>query len=123
MSDIFYFIKQIHSFSGKVLYINLIAMIFLSLLEGIGILLLIPMITMSGIVSMDISDTPVSGLFNLFHDMPATLGLPIILGIYVLIVIGQNVLQRYMAIQNAIIQHRFFRHMRIDTYGALLRAN
>lgn len=123
MGDLVYFLRQIHTYSGKILYINLIAMFLIGLLEGIGILLLIPMISMSGIVSMDTSGTPISGLFEFFQSIPSTFGLPLILGIYVLIVIGQNLLHRYISIQNAIIQHDFFRHMRIETYEGLLHAD
>src|SRR5690625_1617469 len=123
MSDIIYFLKQINTYSGKILYINLIAMIFIGLLDGVGVLLLIPMISMSGIVSIDTSGTRISGFFELFQGIHSMFGLPIVLGIFVLIVIGQNLLQRYISIQNAVIQHSFFRHMRVETYGALLHAN
>ena len=44
MKHLLYFTKRIHSFSGKILYINLIAMMLISLIEGVGIFLLIPLI-------------------------------------------------------------------------------
>ncbi len=95
----------------------------ISLLEGVGILLLIPMISMTGIVNLDAGGTPVSGLFEFLQSIPASVGLPVILGIYVLIVVGQNLLQRQITIRNAKIQHGFFRHMRVETYGSLLHAD
>ncbi len=123
MGDIFYFVKQIHMYAGKKLYINMIAVTLIGLLEGVGILLLIPMISMSGIVSMDTSEVPLLSLFNFFETIPATIGLPLILSIYVIIAIGQNLLHRYISIQNTIIQHSFFRHLRVTTYDRLLHAN
>ncbi|MDQ0217470.1 ABC transporter ATP-binding protein [Peribacillus cavernae] len=123
MKDVFYFLKQIHSYAGKILYINILAMTFIGLLEGIGILLLIPMISMSGIVDLDAGGTPVSGAFEFLQDIPVTIGLPLILGIYVMLVIGQNLLQRQITIKNTIIQHGFLRHIRLETYGSLLHAN
>lgn len=96
---------------------------FISLLDGLGILLLIPMISMSGIVNLDTGNSPVSGIFSFFQDIPSSLGLPIILAIYVLIVIGQNVMQRQITIQNNKIQQGFFRFLRIETYESLLHAN
>ncbi|MFC0269938.1 ABC transporter ATP-binding protein [Metabacillus herbersteinensis] len=123
MTHVFYFLKQIHSYAGKILYINLLAMVFISLLDGIGILLLIPMISMSGIVNLDAGNTQVSEIFTFLQDIPITLGLPTILAIYVLIVIGQNLLQRHITIQNTKIQHGFSRHLRVETYGSLLHAN
>lgn len=123
MGDLIYFLRQFQTYSGKALYINLIAMVFIGLLEGIGILLLIPTISMSGIVSMDTSGTPVSGMFEFFQGIPSSYGLPLILGIYVIIVTGQNLLYRYISVKNAMIQHNFFRHMRIETYEGLLHAD
>lgn len=123
MNDLLYFLRQIHIYSGKMLYINLFAMILIGLLDGVGILLLIPMLSMSGIVHIDTSSTPISGFFELFQNLPPMLGLPVILSVFVFIVIGQGLLHRYLAIKNANIQQNFFRYMRIETYEALLHAN
>jgi ABC-type multidrug transport system fused ATPase/permease subunit len=123
MEEVFYFVKKLHSYSGKILYYNLIGMTIMSLLEGIGLLFLIPMISMSNIVSIETGGTPLSGVFDTLKSIPKSLGMPIILGIYVLLVIGQNILQRQISIQNTIIQHGFFRQLRIETYDALLHAN
>ncbi|MGM0874201.1 MAG: ABC transporter ATP-binding protein [Bacillota bacterium] len=123
MTHVIYFLKQIHSYAGKILYINLLAMMFISLLDGIGILLLIPMISMSGIVKLDAGEIPISEMFTFLQDIPSTLGLPVILAIFVFIVIGQNLLQRHITIQNTKIQHGFFRHLRVETYESLLHAN
>jgi len=123
LSDVVYFLKQIHTYAGKILYINLLAMMLISLLDGIGIMLLIPMISLSGIVNLDIGDTRLTQLLTFLQEIPSTIGLPIILAIYVLIVIGQNVIQRYITIQNTRIQHGFFRHIRVETYQTLLHAN
>jgi ABC-type multidrug transport system fused ATPase/permease subunit len=123
MKHVNYFLKQIHLFAGKTLYMNLIAMVFISLLEGIGILLLIPMINISGVVNIDTGKVFNVGAFNLLQTIPNNLVLPIILAIYVLIVIGQNVLQRQITIRNAMIQHGFFRYLRINTYSLILYSN
>lgn len=123
MNHLFYFLKQIHSYSGKILYVNLLATIFMSLLEGVGILLLVPMISMSGIVSLETEGTPILSLLKFLKDIPSAWGLPLILGIYVLLVVGQNLLQRQVTIQNTTIQHSFLRHMRLETYDAVLYAN
>ncbi|MEH7074908.1 ABC transporter ATP-binding protein [Neobacillus drentensis] len=122
MKEIFYFVKKLHLFSGKILYINLLGMTIMSLLEGIGFLFLIPMISMSNIVSVETNGTPLSGVFEALKHIPNSLGMPIILGIYVVLVIVQNILQRQITIRNTIIQHGFFRHLRIETYDALLHA-
>ncbi len=123
MSEILYFVKKLHAYAGKILYINLVGMTLMSLLEGIGILFLIPMINMTGIANLKTEGTPLSGIFGMFKEIPSRLGLPIILGIYVLLVIGQNIMQRQILIRNTIIQHGFFRYLRMETYEALLHSN
>ncbi|MCT8138140.1 ABC transporter ATP-binding protein [Anaerobacillus sp. CMMVII] len=123
MKHIVYFLRQIHAYAGKILYINLLAMLFISLLDGVGILLLIPMISMSGLVDIDPTGTPLVGIFDFLQSNPLSVGLSIILGLFVLIVIGQNLLQRQIAIKGSIIQHGFFRHLRVKTYDALLHAD
>ncbi|WP_078428886.1 ABC transporter ATP-binding protein [Alkalihalobacterium alkalinitrilicum] len=122
MKHIFYFLKQIHAYAGKILYINLLAMLFISLLDGIGILLLIPLISMSGIVNIDATGIPLLGAFEFLGNIPSSIGLPVILAIFVLIVVGQNLLQRQITIKSTIIQHGFFRHLRVKTYDSILHA-
>lgn len=123
MESILYFVKKMHAYSGKVLYMNFLGMMMISLLEGIGIVFLIPMITMSGIASLNLDGTPLTNIIEWLQQAPDTLGLLLILIIYVMISICQNVLQRQITIRNSIIQHSFFRHLRIETYSALLYAN
>lgn len=123
MKDMLFFVKKLHALSGKILYINILAMIFISLLEGIGILFLIPMITASGIIKLDVTGIPLSHWLEIFHKVPALLELPLILGIYLLLVIGQSVFQNKLSIRNVKIQQGFTRHLRLETYGSILQAN
>ena len=123
MNQILYFVKKLHSYAGKILYINLIGMLVMSLLEGIGILFLIPMINMSGMLNLNEEGTPLTQIFALFDGIPNSLGILLILSIYVFLTIGQAVLQRQITMRNTTIQHGFFRHLRNETYDALLHAN
>ncbi|WP_064091674.1 ABC transporter ATP-binding protein [Rossellomorea aquimaris] len=122
MKHLMYFLKQIHSYSGRALYINLISMILIGLLEGVGILLLIPMISITGVVNLDIGDHKILEIFNGIKEIPSSISLPVILGTYVLLVTGQHIVQRRITIQNTIIQHGFFRHMRVETYSKILNS-
>jgi ABC-type multidrug transport system fused ATPase/permease subunit len=123
MKDVLYFLKQIHLYGGKTLYLNLIAMSFIGLLEGVGMILLIPIINTSGLVSLNTAGLPVSGIFSFLKDTPFMLILPIILGIYVLVVISQNIIQRQITVRNIIIQEGFLRHLRLETYRGILHSN
>ena len=121
MKYILYFMKQLHSFSGRILYVNLFGMVLISLLEGVGILLLVPMISMSGIVNMGESDSHISAIFKLLQEFPIATSLPLILGIYILIVVSQNLLQRNLTIRDVKIQQSFIRQLRLETYSAILQ--
>ena len=85
--------------------------------------MLIPMINMSGLVHLDGKDTPFAEIIALFQQIPNSLGLIIILSIYVLLVMGQGILNRQITIRNTAIQHGFFQHLRNETYELLLHAN
>lgn len=123
MKDIIYFLKQIHLYAGKVLYINMIAMTFIGLLESVGTLLLISLIGMSGIVNMNVDHIALFNLFGFLDDLPASIRLSIILGIYFLVIMGYNLVERQIVIRNGVIQNGFLRKVRTDTYSGLLHAN
>ncbi|WP_454861513.1 ABC transporter ATP-binding protein [Peribacillus frigoritolerans] len=124
MKQLLYFIKQIQKFSGKILYINLICMIIISLLEGVGIFLLIPLIGITGILNTDAEEVPFLRWINeIFVGIPETISLFLILGIYVLIMVGQSFFKRNQTILGAKIQQGFISHLREETYRRLLQAN
>ncbi|KAB8133655.1 ABC transporter ATP-binding protein [Gracilibacillus oryzae] len=123
MKHVFYFLKQIHNHTGAVLYINMLAMTGIGLLDGLAVLLLIPMISMSGIIDMNAEELPFMGFVQLYQSFSPMLGLIIILIIYIMIAVGQVLLQRNITIRNARIQHSFLRYLQIETYQSLLRTN
>lgn len=123
MKNALYFTKRIYTFSGRILYINLVAMIFISLFEGVGIFLLVPLISHTGILDVTEESSPISWMFELLHGIPQTFSLTLILFLYVLIIIGQSFFQRNQTILNAKIHQGFIRHLREETYKALLQAN
>ncbi|MCQ6278907.1 ABC transporter ATP-binding protein [Bacillus sp. EB600] len=123
MIQVLYFIKRLYSYSGSILYINLLGMGLVSFLEGIGIFLLIPMISYSGIVNMNVGDKHFVKFFSFMQEYPKTYVLMFILGSYILLVIGQNLLQRNLSIRNVKISNGFIRQLRLETYSSLLKAN
>ncbi|MEW5595547.1 ABC transporter ATP-binding protein [Peribacillus frigoritolerans] len=124
MKQLLYFIKQIQNFSGKILYINLFCMIIISLLEGVGVFLLIPLIGITGILNADAEEVPfLSWINEIFLGIPETISLFLILGIYVLIMVGQSYFKRNQTILGVKIQQGFISHLREETYRSLLQAN
>ncbi|PFO73775.1 multidrug ABC transporter [Bacillus cereus] len=122
MNHIIYFMKKLYSSAGNILYVNLFGMVLISLLEGIGIILLIPMISMIGIINIGEETTFIAPVSRFLQDFPKTASLVSILGIYILIVLGQNLLQRNITLRDARTQQAFIRELRIETYSMILKA-
>lgn len=123
MKAIIYFLKQIHTYSGKIVYINLMAMTGIGLLEGVAILLLIPLISISGVIDMGVEGVPILNKLTFIGDIPPHIGLPIILTFYVLLVVSQNIVRRQLSVKNTRIQMGFLRYMQVETYQSILHAN
>ncbi|PPA69223.1 ABC transporter ATP-binding protein [Jeotgalibacillus proteolyticus] len=122
MKQIMFFLKQIHSFAGRVLYVNLAAMMAIGLLEGVAVLLLIPLIGLTGIIDFDSSSIPLAGIFSFMDDVPVHISLPVILSVFVILAITQNLLYQKITIRNTIIQQGFLRHLRNKTYNGILHS-
>ncbi|PHG15946.1 multidrug ABC transporter [Bacillus toyonensis] len=122
MNYIIHFMKKLYSSAGKILYVNLFGMVLISLLEGIGIILLLPMISMTGIINTGEETSFIAPVYRILQNFPKTTSLISILGIYVLIVLSQNILQRNITLRDARTQQVFVRKLRVETYSMILKA-
>jgi ATP-binding cassette subfamily C protein len=124
LKHLLHFIKRIHDYSGKILYINLICMILIGFLESVGVFLLIPLIGLTGILDISTEEIPfLSWITDLFLGIPETISLLIILGVYVALMVGQSIFKRNQTILGVKIQQGFIRHLREEAYRSLLQAN
>lgn len=123
MNAIFYFIKRLYAVTGSMLFLNLLGMTAISLLEGIGILLLIPMLSMSGFIGKSDYTIPLPDIFGFVRNIPESWGLSFILGIYLLLVLCQGLLKRSVTVGSAKIHQSFMHHLRLDTFGSILQAD
>ena len=124
MKQILHFIKILHSLSGKKLYLNLVGMIAISLFESVGIFLIIPLLGIVGIMIENTNDQPlISWIAGLFDPFSETTSLLLVLGIYLILMLGQSVFQQQQLILNVKIQQGFLRHLREITYKSLIQAN
>jgi ATP-binding cassette subfamily C protein len=98
-------------------------MVLVSLLEGIGILLLIPMISIVGVVMVNNDANPSSKIVEYLHNISETLGLPLILGIFIVVVVAQSFLQQNLTLRSLKILIGFTNHIRLETYRTILQAN
>src|SRR4051794_19128168 len=103
MEPFIYYIKRLYTFSGSILYWNILGMSLISFFEGMSIFLLIPMVSMSGIMDMTGEVTSISKIFSFIQYLPDDLSLLMILGFFILLVVGQNLIQKNLTIRNSTI--------------------
>ena len=120
LKPLVYYIKKMHSSTGKIMYFNVVGMAIVSLMEGIGILLIIPLLSIGGVIETSTASSKLVQLFNILPTLPASLYLPLILCIYLVIILGQNLLQRSLAIRDVKVREKFSRDLRIEIYSLLL---
>ena len=123
MKSLWIFIQELRTFSGKILYVNLLGMVMISFIESVGILMLIPMIEMSGIIGQSTNSMPFSELFSIMEEIPVSIGLAIILVMYVCIIAGQNWMRKKLTIQNRTLYIGYTNHLRAKIYRSLLWAD
>ncbi len=117
-------LKKLHRFAGGKLYVNIVGMMLISLLEGVGILLLVPAFRLIGLWDAPAEAVPfVSSMTQPLLEIPERWRLPALLAGFLLLIAGQAWLQRKITVLNLEIQHGFIRHLRLDMYRALLQAN
>ncbi|MEK4045003.1 ABC transporter ATP-binding protein [Paenibacillus sp. FSL H8-0048] len=122
MQAIIYYVRQLQRLSGVKLYLNLLGMVISGLLESSAILLLVPMLGMAGIQLGGAAAGYHLPVFGFISELPQSTALLLVLGSYVLIVLCQNLIARFVAIRNVEIQQTYGRQLRVEVYSALLRA-
>lgn len=123
MMHIFHYMKRLFAFTGHKAYINVAGMALIGVLDGFAILMLIPLINSSEMISLNTEAIPILELFSFLNHMPFVHRLSVILGFYVLIVIGQNLLSQRLTLQHSQFQQSFSLRLRAETYQQLLQAN
>lgn len=123
MEHLFYFIKQLHGYAGKILYINLIGMMLISFLDGLGIFLLLPLLGISGIMDINNGWSSHLGIIELLNELPKSVSLLVIVGAYIVLITGQSLIQRNLNLRDVKIHTGFISHVRLETYNAILQAN
>lgn len=123
MKHTIFFIRAISSYAGGVLYLNLIGMVLISLAEGIGILLLIPLLNVIGVLDISSDSYLLSKISQYTQSFSEILSVPLILGLYILLMIGQSYLQRNQTLLQVKIQQGFAYYLRLKTYSGLMKSD
>lgn len=103
--------------------LNLFLMVVLGTLEGIGILLLIPLLHFAGIGEMSQTTLGISFSFGGFSkSISPELSLPVVLIIYMGLIVMQSGLQRYQSNLSVRIQQSLHSHLSIRIFQGLAYA-
>ncbi|MDD9266533.1 ABC transporter ATP-binding protein [Paenibacillus sp. GCM10023248] len=123
MEHLYYFIKQLHAYAGKILYVNLLGMMLISFIEGMGIFLLLPLLGISGIMDINTGWSSHLSFIEQLNQLPKAVSLLVIVGVYVVLITGQGLIQRNLNLRDIKIHTGFINHVRAETYNALLQSN
>jgi ABC-type multidrug transport system fused ATPase/permease subunit len=121
--SLFYFLKKLHQYSGTILYINLALSMLMGLLDGIGILLLFPLLSIIGLVDFDLSNIPIFHLLHFLIELPKEEALLIVLCVYLTLVITQSLVSRNVGLRDIRIHTGFINYIRLELYESLLKAD
>ncbi|MBD3921180.1 ABC transporter ATP-binding protein [Paenibacillus sp. PR3] len=122
MQDLLAYLRKFQRFAGLQLYLNMAGMTVSSLLDGLGILMLLPMLSLIGLTSM-FSNSYLEALVQPLRSLDAAVQLPAVLLIYLVLLISQSSLSRFLGNRNIQLEQRFIRYIRNDVYRSLLEAN
>lgn len=118
------FMRRFHAVVGRRLAVSLLLMIALSCLEGIGILLLLPLLSFVGVGA---TGNQGSRLAAVLHQAFDTLHLPATLEVVLLLFAALFTLRRVVVYANEVLnvqlQQDFMERLRRDLYDALLHGS
>lgn len=112
------FIRDLYKYSKKHFIQNVIFMIISGVTSGAGILLLIPLLSLIGIIdSGTIGSNIIGDNLDFLKQMPENIQLMIMLVVYVLLLTFQALFSRKMAVLNVEIVQGYVRHLRVELYA------
>ena len=118
------YIRDLYNLSRLKFVVNLLLMVLLGTMEGISVLMIIPLLTVAGIIpGIQVSSGLTAWVNNLFQSTGLPLTLPGILLIYVVLITGLGWLQRYQTILNLDIQQNFGVFLSVRLYRAVAYAD
>ncbi|KJR49321.1 Lipid A export ATP-binding/permease protein MsbA [Desulfosporosinus sp. I2] len=113
------YMKKLFRFAKAKLMLDLILIIVLGLLEGVGIVMLLPLLTYAGISSGSEQGGLGQIMAQFLQPMGIKLTLPLVLVVYTSVIVGQSWLQRYEGILHTAIQESFDTFLTTELYRAL----
>jgi ATP-binding cassette subfamily C protein len=118
------YIKTLFGFKPKNITIALILMVFISLTEGIGLLLLVPLLQLVG---LDVQQGALGQIAGFIASAFSYIGieptLAVVLIIYVIIISLNALLSRLQMLKSSEIEYEFAAHIRKGLFAAITQSN
>lgn len=123
MSTLWIYIRELFDLSPVKFTLNLLLMVVLGMLEGVGILMIVPLLIVAGIIpGMEATSGIVFSLNQFLQTLGVVLNLPVVLVLYMGITLGQSWLQRYQSMLNFTIQQSYHVYLSIRLFRAVAYA-
>lgn len=123
IAPVLVYLKKLHASAGRKLYTNLFGTMAVSMLQGIGIFLLAPMLGLIGLLDSASGGIPfLSSVAGPLRSLPSALKLPVVLAVFLILLLGQGLLQRRLTNLNSELEQSFIRCLRMDIYKGILQS-
>ncbi|ACV64004.1 ABC transporter related [Desulfofarcimen acetoxidans DSM 771] len=124
MDMLLLYIKDLYNLSRIRFVVNVLLMIALGMLEGIGVLMIIPLLVVSGIIpGIEATSGMTSVIRGICQNMCVTLSLPVVLLLYLSVIWVQSWLKRYQSLVNFDLQQSFGVLLSARLYRAVVYAD
>lgn len=117
------YIKNLYQYSPQKLFKNLLFMILDGFTGGMSILMLIPLLSITGITGQESASIPLWGYVSrLFKGYNNSILLIIILFLYVLLITIQALISQRLAVLNTDLIQSYTKHLRVSLFDSLVKA-
>ncbi len=122
MKTLLFYVKDLYQYSRRKFIMNFLFMLLDGITSGIGILMLVPMLSFTGLTAQSKSIPVISSILPSLQELKLSTQLMIILGIYILLIILQSMLSRRLTRLNTEIIQSYTKHMRVNLFQHLVKA-
>ncbi|MBP7175557.1 MAG: ABC transporter ATP-binding protein [Thermoclostridium sp.] len=122
MKVIFKYIRSLFQYSKCKLILNFLFMVLEGITSGFGILMLVPMLSLTGISEQSSTIPLVNGAFQFLKSFTPSLQLVIVLGIYLVLIIFQAMLSRKLTLLNTELIQGYTKYLRVTLFQSLVKA-
>lgn len=119
---LFDYIQDLYHYSRRKFIMNILFMVLDGITGGIGILMLVPLLSLTGITETHSSIPVMSGMLQTLQGKKLPVQLMIVIGIYLFLIILQTMISRKLTVLNTEIIQSYTRYLRETLFQNLVKA-